>query len=360
MPPRVSVLVNTYNHERFIAQAIQSVLDQDFPPDQMEILVVDDGSTDGTPQALQPFLPRIRYIRKKNGGQASAFNAAIPELHGEFVAFLDADDWWAKNKLSAVLAVFQNDPSIGTVGHAYYCCHEQDRPGNNLTEIVSPDASTRITLSNREGARRADPLRVFFGTSRLAVRKTILDRLPPIPDDLVFSADAFVFTVAMALADAYVLREPLCFYRLHTENLHAFRSKDVAKQQRRYMILRKLLEVLPVALAAVGTSPGITSALLRADQLEAEQLKLRYNGGWPWETFRTELRGFRQAYRSYSVSYALYKWVLLVSTLLMPPRAFYRLRDWYAEHNLRRFRRVLGEPVPTASIQPRRANELEN
>lgn len=355
--PLISVLIDTYNQEHFLEQAIESVLAQGLSSAELDILVVDDGSTDNTATLVAKFAPRIRYLRKSNGGQASAFNAAIPQLRGEIVAFLDADDWWAKNKLSAVLDVFHRDPSIGTVGHAYYCCHAESQPGDDLTEVVALEKSTRVSLSTCEGARRADPLRVFFGTSRLAVRKAILDRIPPVPNELVFSADAFIFTLAMALADAYVLQEPLCFYRLHAENLHAFRSADAAKQRRRYAMLKNLLEVLPVGLAAVGSSPQIAAALLEADQLQVRQLGLRYDGGWPWETFRTELLGFRQAYREYSISYALYKWLVLASTLIMPPPAFYRLRDWYAEHNLRKFRKFLGEPVPVASVQPRRMKD---
>ena len=88
--PRISVLIDTYNHERYIEQAIVSVLEQDFPREEMEIVVVDDGSTDNTPSIIQKFLPRLRYIRKTNGGQASAFNAAIPELRGRSSHFLMA------------------------------------------------------------------------------------------------------------------------------------------------------------------------------------------------------------------------------------------------------------------------------
>jgi len=93
--PIVSVLIDTYNHERFIEQAILSVLEQDFPGSDREILVVDDGSQDSTPQIVAKFAPQVRLIRKANGGQASAFNAGIPECQGEIVAFLDGDDWWA-------------------------------------------------------------------------------------------------------------------------------------------------------------------------------------------------------------------------------------------------------------------------
>src|SRR5208283_2761542 len=93
--PLISVLIDTYNHERFIEQAILSVLEQDFPASGREILVVDDGSQDRTPEIAAKFGPQVRLLRKANGGQASAFNAGIPECQGEIVAFLDGDDWWA-------------------------------------------------------------------------------------------------------------------------------------------------------------------------------------------------------------------------------------------------------------------------
>ena len=96
--PHISVLIDTYNQERYIEQAIVSVLEQDFPAGEIEILVVDDGSTDRTPEIVNKFVPRVRYLRKENGGQASAFNACIPELHGRIVSFLDGDDWWARKE----------------------------------------------------------------------------------------------------------------------------------------------------------------------------------------------------------------------------------------------------------------------
>ena len=102
MKPVVTVLVDTYNHERFIEEAIVSVIEQDFPRGDVEILIVDDGSTDRTPEIVAKFEPRVRLVRKPNGGQASAFNAGIPQARGAIISFLDGDDWWKKNKLSAV------------------------------------------------------------------------------------------------------------------------------------------------------------------------------------------------------------------------------------------------------------------
>src|ERR1700693_3023782 len=115
--PTATVLIDTYNHERFIEEAIVSVLEQDFPAAQMEILVVDDGSSDLTPEIVRRFAPRVRYLRKENGGQASAFNFGIPQAQGEIVAFLDGDDWWKKDKLSAVVQAFEQNSAVGVVGH---------------------------------------------------------------------------------------------------------------------------------------------------------------------------------------------------------------------------------------------------
>ena len=78
MKPLVTALVDTYNHERYIEQALVSVLEQGLSPSELEIVVVDDGSTDKTPSIIKKFLPRIKYLRKDNGGQASAFNRAFP------------------------------------------------------------------------------------------------------------------------------------------------------------------------------------------------------------------------------------------------------------------------------------------
>src|SRR5256714_8851909 len=102
MKPLITALVDTYNHEKYIEQALNSVLEQGWPAAELEIVVVDDGSTDRTPEIVGKFVPRVKHLRKKNGGQASAFNAGFAEARGEIVTILDGDDWWRKGKLAAV------------------------------------------------------------------------------------------------------------------------------------------------------------------------------------------------------------------------------------------------------------------
>src|SRR5262249_21648517 len=90
--PFITILITTYNYGPFIEQAIDSVLSQAFPADQLEILVVDDGSMDDTSQRIQKYGDRIRYLPKPNGGQASALNFGFAHARGEIVCLLDADD----------------------------------------------------------------------------------------------------------------------------------------------------------------------------------------------------------------------------------------------------------------------------
>src|SRR6516225_6521253 len=106
MTPLFSVLIDTYNHQGYIEQAVVSAIEQDFPASDYEILVVDDGSTDHTPEIVRKFEPRVRLLRKENGGQASAINYGTAHAKGTFVAFLDGDDIWLPSKLSRVASEF--------------------------------------------------------------------------------------------------------------------------------------------------------------------------------------------------------------------------------------------------------------
>src|ERR1700722_6872423 len=117
--PVVTVLIDTFNYGHFIEEAIRSVLVQDFPAEQMEIIVVDDGSTDDTRERVAQNADRVQYFYKPNGGQASAFNFGIGKARGEYVALLDADDYWLPSKLSKVIKAFETGPEVSLVYHRF-------------------------------------------------------------------------------------------------------------------------------------------------------------------------------------------------------------------------------------------------
>jgi len=111
--PSVSVVIAAYNAAWCVRKAIDSVLAQTFR--DFELLVVDDGSTDRTPQILAEYGDGIRIVTKRNGGLSSARNAGIHASRSEFVAFLDADDWWLPGKLAAQVGLLRARPDIGFV-----------------------------------------------------------------------------------------------------------------------------------------------------------------------------------------------------------------------------------------------------
>ena len=111
--PRVSVIIPTFNRADLVKQAVDSVLRQTVT--DYEVIVVDDGSTDGTRQALEDVTPPVRYYFQKNRGVAAARNLGIEEARGEYLAFLDSDDLFEPGFLEAVLATFAAHPEAGAV-----------------------------------------------------------------------------------------------------------------------------------------------------------------------------------------------------------------------------------------------------
>ena len=123
--PLASVIIPTYNAEKFIANALDSVFTQTYRP--IEILVVDDGSTDRTAEIVQNYQTsktnktnetnktNLIYIHQQNSGPSRARNTGIKAAKGEYIAFLDADDLWTKNKLEKQIKLFKQDPRIDVV-----------------------------------------------------------------------------------------------------------------------------------------------------------------------------------------------------------------------------------------------------
>jgi glycosyltransferase involved in cell wall biosynthesis len=113
MPPRVSVIITTYNHEAFIANAVQSVLRQTYT--DYELIVVDDGSVDGTLEQVSRFGDRVSLISQPNQGVPVSRNTGIRHARGEFVAFLDGDDLWEPEKLECQVAAAGDHPASGLI-----------------------------------------------------------------------------------------------------------------------------------------------------------------------------------------------------------------------------------------------------
>ena len=113
--PLVSVVIASYNMGHYLPESVRSVLAQTYQ--NIEVVIIDDGSTDDTEEQLRPLMTdsRLRYIKQENQGQPKAKNNGIKAVKGEYVAFCDGDDLWAPNKLELQLPLFEGDSGIGVV-----------------------------------------------------------------------------------------------------------------------------------------------------------------------------------------------------------------------------------------------------
>jgi glycosyltransferase involved in cell wall biosynthesis len=135
----VSVIIPINNCERYIAEAIESVLAQTYKP--IEIIVVDDGSTDKSAKIVKQYTPSVQYAYQSHSGIGAARNHGIELAHGNFFSFLDADDTWMKDKLTYQMEAFKRNPGLDMVfGHVinFYC---PDLPEHMKNKIFCPSES---------------------------------------------------------------------------------------------------------------------------------------------------------------------------------------------------------------------------
>ena len=103
--PLISCIVPVFNGERYLRETLESIFTQTYRP--LEVIVADDGSTDGTAESVARYGDRIEYLKQENAGASAARNLGLEAARGEFIAFLDADDLWHAEKLQRQMACFQ-------------------------------------------------------------------------------------------------------------------------------------------------------------------------------------------------------------------------------------------------------------
>lgn len=206
MHPRVSVIIPNYNYGRFLAEAVNSALNQTSAPH--EVIVVDDGSTDNSLEILAAYGERIKVIRQTNQGVGAARNAGAELATGDLLAFLDADDYWAPEKIEKQAAKLAEDPETGLV----HC---------GLVNVDESGKPLAVDLEGEEGwvaekLLRFQPVIVGPGSDSL-IRKELFARIGGYDTnkDLHPSEDwDFSYRLALICKFGFV-REPLLYYRQH-------------------------------------------------------------------------------------------------------------------------------------------------
>ncbi len=203
MQPRgISCIVPVFNGERYIAETIKSILDQTLAP--LEIIVVDDGSTDSTHDVLRPFGDHIQIVTQKNQGPSGARNRGLEQSRGEFVAFLDADDLWIPEKLELQIERMDEMP------HAQLC-------SGHIKSFWIPELDhERVQLENHPYHQS----RALLSPCTVLTRREIFERVGRFDPELQNGEDTDWFMRAMKLGVVIeTLPDLLVHRRQHLSNL---------------------------------------------------------------------------------------------------------------------------------------------
>lgn len=203
LPPRISVVIPTYNRKDIVMRAVNSVLQQSFAP--YEVIVVDDGSTDQTAQLFTTCDARIRYITKKNGGVSSARNRGIQEALGDWIAFLDSDDTWHAEKLeSQINAVIDHGAGVCFTG----VVTDQGGRTSAIAQLAPSLPSGQSGLFNHpiEFITRSDhhPM-----VQSLLIKKDLLKRVGNFDETLYVAEDTLLFYKLVASNSIVLINKPL-------------------------------------------------------------------------------------------------------------------------------------------------------
>jgi glycosyltransferase involved in cell wall biosynthesis len=265
--PSVTVLIPTYEREAFLEEAIDSVLDQDYA--DLELLVLDDGSADGTPAILERYAAarptsRFRWVRHDNIGQARTLNRGFELAGGDLVGYLSSDDALLPGAVTALAAAFVAEPEIVV---AYPGWEYIGESGDHI-DVVVPAEFTLL-----HAVRASDPV---IGPGAL-LRRSAIDAVGGWDPEIVYSADFEFWTRVATLGPFRRLEQNLARYRWH-EGMTGRSSTGIQIARERVTIVDRVFarEDLPPELRAVAGEAYRSAYLAGAGLL---------GGNAPWERF---------------------------------------------------------------------------
>lgn len=237
----VSVIIPAYNRVKYIRQAVDSALNQTYSP--VELIVVDDGSTDGTYEVLQKYVDRIQLIHHEgrlNRGQSAAINLGLAKAKGKYIAILDSDDYWELNKLEVQVAFLEANPEIGLVYTNGYCV---DAEGRRLYAYHSPNH-----------VEHNDPNRVLLDCYMALpvnslVRKAIYDEVGLFEEAFRAAQDHDMLIRMAEVTEFAYLPDYLFYYRRHQDSIS--QKKLDVRWKAGFEILRRAQSRYPYGKATV-------------------------------------------------------------------------------------------------------------
>ena len=262
--PKFSVIIPAYNASSTIAKAIDSVLEQSYPAD--EIIVVDDGSTDATAEQVAGYGAKVKLVQQSNQGVSVARNRGVQEASGDWLTFLDADDWYYPNRLSLYAQLLVQKPELSFLtGDFDYVTPA----GDHLRSSMASTQAGRLMLKQAQqgvAVMQGETLGLFieehFGdTHTLTLRKSTFIELGGYPQGFAVCEDVnFLIRLTAQSHSVGVVCEPTAAYLIH--NSSATRSDPLRAQQQTLAALKTLVPQLKNAPDAIRK--GLMGAIRRA------------------------------------------------------------------------------------------------
>lgn len=223
----ISVIIPTYNSDKYICEALDSVLQQTYT--DYEIIVIDDGSTDSTRTIIDNRYNMVRYYYVKNNGVSAARNSGISMAQGELIAFLDADDMWLPEKLEKQASMFNKNDKLGLVFTENYFFNGQgisEFSANKRARLMRGDIVKNIFLNS------------YVVTSTVMVRKSVFDHVGLFEEDLQVAEDDNMWMRIGMKYDIALLDERLAQYRTTVGSLSSDSNALIIGGDKQIKLLR--------------------------------------------------------------------------------------------------------------------------
>lgn len=255
--PLVSIVIPAFNAERYLADAVDSVLAQDYP--RLDIIVIDDGSTDATASIVAGFGTHVRLISQANRGCAAARNAGVRAARGDYIAFLDADDVWWPHKIrlqvDALAAsglpmaysrfIVWTPDATGTFPPPEQMFGMTHHPALSDCALVSGNIYPQLLLD------------CIVWTSTVLLEKSLLETAGPFDESLVIGEDYDLWLRLSHLTVMLGMEQPTALYRQHAQSI----TREVHAVNYEYLVIRRALDRWGDGTAHAAPRPGLSSLM---------------------------------------------------------------------------------------------------
>lgn len=220
----ISVVLSNYNGQVYLAEAIDSVLNQTYK--NYEVILIDDGSTDNSRAVLNKYKGHERVVlhfAEKNGGQCAGFNKGVELARGEWISFMDSDDLWFENKLEEVSKAIEKNQDCALIQHNLYIMRGEKPTQMKFTQELNEGDLYKEFLETERVIS-------FIPTAGLTFRKEVLKKVVPIPQAFRVCADGFMTRTSMLYGEVVAINKSLGYYRVH-ENNNTFANEKFSNEK---------------------------------------------------------------------------------------------------------------------------------